>query len=116
MTAVHLNCTPAERSRGVPLSSATLWVLLKKLRLRGVELITNARRKDIAADRVVYTDAHGNDAIVSADRMVMALGSRSENSPVGKLAKIGIALHAIRDARKAGRISDAIEEGRALAT
>ncbi len=100
---------------GADIGRSTRWVLMKELRLRGVELITNAKMKDIGTEHVVYTDVHGNDAILSVDTVVLAMGSRSENALAGKLRAIGVDLHVIGDARKAGRISDAIEDARTVA-
>ncbi|MGO9571241.1 MAG: FAD-dependent oxidoreductase [Desulfomonilaceae bacterium] len=100
---------------GQDVGRSTRWVLLKELELRGVRLITEAKMKEIAPDRVVYVDSHGNDAVLAADTVVLATGSRPENSLARKLEEAGIELRVIGDAKKCGRIADALEDGLALA-
>jgi 2,4-dienoyl-CoA reductase (NADPH2) len=92
----------------------TRWVLLKELDLRGVKLITEATMKDIAPDHVVYTDAQGNDVTLTADSVVLAMGARPENSLAKALENTGVEVRVIGDARKCGRIGDAIYDGFAL--
>jgi len=94
---------------------STRWVLLKELQLRGVELITEAKMKDITPDHVVYTDAQGNDVTLPADSVVLAMGSRPESSLAGKLEEAGFNVRVIGDANKCGRIGNAIDDGFALA-
>lgn len=88
---------------------------IKELELRGVRLITEAKMKEIATDHVVYLDSHGNDVVLKADTVVLAMGSRPENSLARKLEEEGVNVRVIGDARKCGRIADAIEDGLALA-
>ena len=100
---------------GQDVGRSTRWVLLKELELRGVKLITEATMKEIAPDHVVYTDAQGNAVVIAADTVVMAMGSRPENSLAHKLEETGVDVRVIGDAKKCGRIADALEDGLALA-
>lgn len=100
---------------GQDVGPSTRWVLLKELKARGVELITNATMKDISPDRVVYTDSDGKDVTVPADTTVLAMGSRPENALAKALEESDVEVKVIGDAAKAGRIGDAIAAGFALA-
>jgi 2,4-dienoyl-CoA reductase-like NADH-dependent reductase (Old Yellow Enzyme family)/thioredoxin reductase len=100
---------------GQDVGRSTRWVLLKELELRGVKLITEAKLKEIAADHIAYTDSNGNDVALEANTVVLAMGSRPENSLARKLEESGVNVRVIGDAKKCGRIADAIEDGLALA-
>lgn len=94
---------------------STRWVLMKELQLRNVSLVTQATMKEIGDDYVVYTDAQGNDVTLPADSVVLAMGSRPENSLAQKLEQAGVEVKVIGDAKKCGRIGHAIEDGFKLA-
>ncbi len=94
---------------------STRWVLMKEVQLRGIKVITGAKMKDIAIDHVIYTDSNGNDVRIDADSVVLAMGARPENSLAVSLQKRGIEVRTIGDARKVGRIGEAIEDGFKLA-
>jgi 2,4-dienoyl-CoA reductase (NADPH2) len=94
---------------------STRWVLLKELQLRDISLITQATMKEIGDDHIVYTDAEGNDVTMPADTVVLAMGSRPENSLAQKLEQAGVEVKVIGDAKKCGRIGHAIEDGFKLA-
>jgi len=94
---------------------STRWVLLKELKLRGVELITEAKMKDIFEDKVVYTDAQGNDVTLVADSVILAMGARPENALAKALEGAGVDVRAIGDAKKCARIGDAVDDGFNLA-
>jgi uncharacterized FAD-dependent dehydrogenase len=90
-------------------------VLLKELQMRGVEIVTEATMKDITPEKVVYTDSKGNDVTVPADSVVLAMGSRPDNSLSRKLEQAGVKVSVIGDAKKVGRIGSALDDGFALA-
>jgi 2,4-dienoyl-CoA reductase (NADPH2) len=94
---------------------STRWVLLKELGIRGVTLVTGAKMKDIQPDKVVYTDAQGNDVTIPADSVILAMGSRPENSLAKALEAGGVGnVRVIGDANRIGRVGDAIESAFAL--
>jgi 2,4-dienoyl-CoA reductase-like NADH-dependent reductase (Old Yellow Enzyme family)/thioredoxin reductase len=99
---------------GQDIGPSTRWVLLKELKMRGVEIVTEATMKDITPEHVVYTDSKGNDVTIPADSVVLAMGSRPENSLAKKLEETGVKVHVIGDAKKAGRIGNALDDGFAL--
>jgi len=94
---------------------STRWVLLKELKLRNIQLITEAKMKEISEHQVVYTDSAGNDIALTADSVVLAMGSRPENSLAKSLENAGVEVRVIGDAAKCGRIGQAVEEGFTLA-
>jgi len=94
---------------------STRWVLLKELQLRGIRLITEAKMKDIGPDQVIYTDSKGNDVALKADSVVLAMGARPENSLAKALEETGVEVRVIGDAKKCGKIGDAVEDGFDLA-
>jgi len=71
--------------------------------------------KDIRPGEVVYTKADGQDVTLPADTVVLAMGSRSENSLAKALENTGVEVRVIGDAAKPAKISDAIDAGFALA-
>ena len=94
---------------------STRWVLLKELEMRGITLITGARMKEIEQGKIVYTGLEGKEITIPADSVILAMGSRPENSLAKALETAGIKnVRVIGDANKAGRIGDAVEGGFAL--
>lgn len=99
------------RRIGQDIGPSTRWVLLKELQLRGVEIITQAKMTDIRPGEITYTDSKGEEITIPADSVVLAMGSRPENSLAKKLEDSGAKVVVIGDAKKIGRISNAIDDG-----
>ncbi len=94
---------------------STRWVLLKELGMRAVNLITGATLKDIQPGKIVYTDPQGNDVTIPADSVILAMGSRPQNSLAKALEAAGVGnVRVIGDANKVGRMGDAIDDGFSL--
>jgi 2,4-dienoyl-CoA reductase (NADPH2) len=103
------------RRMGQDVGPSTRWVLLKELQMRGVNLVTEAKKKDIQPAKNVYTDTQGNDVTIPADSVILAMGSRPENSLAKDLEAAGIQnVRIIGDANKVGRIGNALDDGFAL--
>ncbi len=100
---------------GQDIGPSTRWVLLKELKMRGVTIVTEAKMKDITLEKVIYTDSKGNDITIPADSVVLAMGSRPENSLSRKLEQSGVDVCAIGDAKEVGRIGSALDGGFTLA-
>jgi 2,4-dienoyl-CoA reductase (NADPH2) len=100
---------------GQDIGPSTRWVLMKDLRARGIALITRATMKEISPDKVVYTDAEGRDTEIPADTVVLAMGSRPENSLAEALEGSGVEVRVIGDASGVGKIGDAVSAGFDLA-
>ncbi len=96
---------------GQDVGPSTRWVLLKEIKSRGVTIIAGATMKDIEADKVVYTDAEGEDKEIPCDTVVLAMGARPEHSLADKLADMGVDVKTIGDANRVGKIGNAIEAG-----
>ena len=111
------NVTVIEMARrmGQDVGPSTRWVLMKELEMRGIKLITQARMKDIHENAVVYTDVEGTDVTIKCDSVVLAMGSRPENSLTKSLENYGFKVKTIGDANTCGKIGDALDAGFALA-
>ncbi|MGA8832680.1 MAG: FAD-dependent oxidoreductase [Desulfomonilaceae bacterium] len=111
------NVTVIEMARKMAqdVGPSTRWVLMKELEMRGRKLITQAKMKDIQKNAVVYTDAEGNDVTIKSDSVVLAMGSRPENSLAKVLEDSGFNVTTIGDANRCGKIGDALDDGFALA-
>ncbi|MBI5247957.1 MAG: FAD-dependent oxidoreductase [Desulfomonile tiedjei] len=111
------NVTVIEMLRriGQDMGPSTRWVVLKEVEMRGIKVITEARMKELTPGRVVYTDSQGNDVTIPADTVVLAMGSRPVNSLATALENSGADVRTIGDAKKVGRIGNAIEDGFTLA-
>ncbi len=111
------NVTVIEMMRRIAqdVGPSTRWVLLKELALRGIAAITEAKMKEISEKRIVYTDAEGKDVTLVADSVVLAMGSRPENTLAKELEDCGVEVRVIGDANKCGRIGNAVEDAFALA-
>ncbi len=103
------------RRIGQDMGPSTRWVVLKEVEMRGINVITGAKMKELAPGRIVYTDAKGNDVTLPADTVVLAMGSRPVNSLAAVLENSGVEVRTIGDANKVGRIGNAIEDGFTLA-
>jgi 2,4-dienoyl-CoA reductase-like NADH-dependent reductase (Old Yellow Enzyme family)/thioredoxin reductase len=104
-----------QKRMGQDVGPSTRWVLLNELQMRGVTLITEAVMEEIHPDRVVYRDARGDDVTLLADSVILAMGSRPENSLARALESAGILnVCTIGDANKVGRIGNALDDGFAL--
>ncbi|MFH0958441.1 MAG: FAD-dependent oxidoreductase, partial [Pseudomonadota bacterium] len=111
------NVTVIEMARkmGQDVGASTRWVLMKELDMRHIKLITQAKMKEIGENFVVYTDAEGNDVTLKSDSVVLAMGSRPENSLGRFLEEAGFNVRIIGDANRCGKIGNALDEGFALA-
>jgi 2,4-dienoyl-CoA reductase (NADPH2) len=112
------NVTVIEMTRrmGQDVGPSTRWVIMKELELRGVKLVTQAKMKEIHEKQVIYTGQDGVDVSIVADSVVLAMGSRPENSLAKALELSGVEVHVIGDAKRCGRIGNAIDDGFALGT
>jgi hypothetical protein len=88
---------------------------MKELRLRGVEVITDATVKTIQDGAVLYADSVSDELEIIADTIILGLGTRPEASLRTKLMDAGFSVKSIGDAINPGNIGDAIESGFNLA-
>lgn len=89
----------------------TRGMFLPHLRSMGIRLISNARVMGVDGRNVVFTNGDGQETIVEADTVVLAVGRRANNALQQSLEPLGIPVMAVGDCVKARRIPDAIYEG-----
>lgn len=95
---------------GQDIGFSTRWTIMQELRRFGVEMIKNAPVKEILADGVIF-ERDGKDQKVEADSVVIAVGSRSENTLYEKLKDKGREVYLIGDSKEPRKILEAIQEG-----
>ena len=83
--------------------------LLRKLKERGVKIVTEVEVREITDDGVVVQDRQGGRRLIPADRVVMARGARPANGLARELEDLHPLV--IGDARQPRKIIDAIQEG-----
>jgi 2,4-dienoyl-CoA reductase (NADPH2) len=86
------------------------WSLMKSLQLLGVNLRPNTKLLEIKEDAVVVETGNVQETIV-ADTVVMAAGVRSVRSLAEAVQDTGTELIEIGDAKKPGKITEAIRQG-----
>jgi 2,4-dienoyl-CoA reductase (NADPH2) len=86
------------------------WVLMKNLRLAGVESRLGTKLVEIIDDAVIVETAEGRESIV-ADTVIMAVGSKSLNHLAGEAGMAGVETVVIGDAKSPRKIAEAILEG-----
>jgi 2,4-dienoyl-CoA reductase (NADPH2) len=86
------------------------WVLMKNLRLAGVESRLGTKLVEITDDAVIVETAEGRESIV-ADTVIMAVGSKSLNHLAGEAGMAGVETVVIGDAKSPRKIAEAIREG-----
>jgi 2,4-dienoyl-CoA reductase (NADPH2) len=89
---------------------STRWSLLKNLRLLGVELRSGVRITNIEEDVVIIETETGTE-FISADTIIIAVGSQSVNDLARDLKIVGTEVIMIGDSREPRRITDAVREG-----
>jgi len=86
------------------------WSLMKSLKLLGVNLRPGTRLLEITEDAVVVETGNGKETII-ADTVVMAAGVRSVRGLSEAIPDTGPELIEIGDAKKPGKITEAIRQG-----
>ena len=89
---------------------STRWSLLKNLGLLGVKLRPMVMLESIEEEAVVIKTEAGRESI-TADTVIMAIGSRSVNDLAQEVRDLGIEVITIGDAKEPRKIADAVREG-----
>jgi 2,4-dienoyl-CoA reductase (NADPH2) len=89
---------------------ASRWVLMKNLKLCGIELRPGAKLLEITDDAVIVETGGGRESI-PADTVIMAVGSRPVDDLMRQARIDGLQVIAIGDAKVPRKIVDAIREG-----
>ena len=84
---------------------STRWMMLKEIKEKGVKVMTNTEVKRLESDAVIYRQ-DGEEKTAPADMIVLAQGWKPGMLPESFTDKIIV----IGDARKPGRISEAVSD------
>ena len=84
--------------------------LLERLEKKGMKILLGVRYEKIQSDGVIVLDPDGVERKIKANYVVLATGYRSESDLLQPLQEKGLRVLPIGDARKVGRIIDAIHE------
>ena len=88
------------------------FVLPFELENAKINMCTEVVTKEIVNHGIHYTSADGKEQFVEADLVVMATGQKSTGAELAEeIVTYGIPVHVIGDARKVGKIKDAIRDG-----
>ncbi len=98
------------KKAGADVGLTTRWVLLGELKRLGVDIRTQTKAVEISPEGLLVTNVEGSDTI-PADTIVLAAGSRSENSLVAALNGRVPEIHVIGDAKKPRNILTAVRDG-----
>ena len=95
---------------GQDIGPSTRWVMMAELKRLGINVMKGTKVVGLRPDGLEIESAEGS-AFLEADSVVIALGSRSENSLVDKIRPLVPELHVIGDAKETRRVLEAIREG-----
>ncbi len=98
------------KKAGADVGLTTRWTLLAELKRLGVKILTRTKALAITSEGVKVEGEDGAD-FISADTVVLAVGSRSDNELVNALESRVPELHVIGDAKKPQNILTAIRDG-----
>lgn len=99
---------------GARLESMTRKMLLKKLRERGARFMTGCRLTRVEETGVMVQDRNGKEVFLEAERVAIAIGSRSDNTLYDKIKSLGYEIHQIGDCLEPRSAKAAIYEGAVL--
>ncbi|MGI6561018.1 MAG: FAD-dependent oxidoreductase [Clostridia bacterium] len=89
--------------------------LVSRLKDKGVEILTGIEVKDVTEDRILCNCPNGELTLDGVDTVISAIGTASSNELAKELEKMGIPHEVIGDAKKAGKIFEAVADGRKVA-
>jgi 2,4-dienoyl-CoA reductase (NADPH2) len=94
---------------GQDIGNSTRWTIMAELKRLGVKVIPGAKAVEVNnAGLRIHKDTR--EEVLSADSIVMATGSKSENT-LASLKDLAPELYVIGDAKKPGNALEAIKEG-----
>lgn len=100
---------------GLDLDIAVRWIILKRLREKGVKILTGAIVKEITSNSVTI-DVGGEQSKIKADHVILAVGMRPNNKLAEELSKTGYKVYMIGDCVKPARILEAVRDGYRVGT
>jgi 2,4-dienoyl-CoA reductase-like NADH-dependent reductase (Old Yellow Enzyme family)/thioredoxin reductase len=93
------------------LESITRKVLLRQLKERGVQFMTECRLARVEDRGVVVADPEGKERFIEAEGVVIAVGNRSDNGLYEQIKGLGIPIYRIGDCLEPRGAKHAIFEG-----
>jgi pyruvate/2-oxoglutarate dehydrogenase complex dihydrolipoamide dehydrogenase (E3) component len=96
---------------GNALESITRKVLISKLKENGVKIMTGWKLSRVQENGVVLTEQEGEEQFVEAERVVVTIGSKPDNSLYEKIKSHGYEIHRIGDCLEPRSAKAAIYEG-----
>ncbi|MFC1822982.1 FAD-dependent oxidoreductase [Thermodesulfobacteriota bacterium] len=87
------------------------YLLMQRLRSKGVRIITSARVKEILDDGVVINVRDRDETITHVDHIVLALGARSVDDLSGRIKDFAHEVYVIGDAHEPRKLLEAVTEG-----
>jgi len=85
-------------------------LLAERLKRLGVNIMTSCELRSINHDGAML-DKRGENLIISADSVILAVGSRADNKLATELKKGGWVVYVIGDCRTPGNIKEAVHQG-----
>ena len=93
---------------GTMLYASAKAVLLKRLNEAGAQIMTQTTLQKITDEGILVKDAEGNDKVIPADLVVLAMGVHSDQSLRGELEAAFDRVVLVGDAQKPGQIREAL--------
>jgi 2,4-dienoyl-CoA reductase-like NADH-dependent reductase (Old Yellow Enzyme family)/thioredoxin reductase len=99
---------------GMQIESMTRKIILRKLREYGVTVLTEHQLRKITEKGVVLSDKTDKDIILDCDSVIIAIGTRPNNSLFEKTKSLGSETYQIGDCLEARSAKEAIFEGTSI--
>ena len=99
---------------GKALESMTRKILLRKLRSNKIRVMPETKLKKVEDNGVFVSDKDGKETFLEAERVVIAIGSRPDNTLYEQLQSLGYEIHRIGDCLEPRSAKTAIYEGAVL--
>ncbi len=96
---------------GENIGASTRWTVMAELRRLGVTVLTGTKAVGIVPEGLRVETMDGSGETLSADAIVLAVGSIPQNALEAQVRAIVPDVHVIGDAREARKAIDAIREG-----
>lgn len=98
-----------EKKAGRGFGASTRWTMLDDIRQRGVRVVSEVKIRCIGTDRVTYLE-EGQEKSVRADMVIVSEGWRKNMESAFLKDEMGDRAVLIGDARRPGRITDAVKD------
>jgi len=97
-------------SLGRDIGKSTRWTMMREMKLFGIKSHTNTKALEITPEGVVV-EMRGEEKFLEADSVILAVGSKSENSLEREIKSLGIPYVVVGDAKEVAQAIDAIHQG-----